>query len=126
MLLFTTLIHLTISHRHRPPPSLPRNQCLCGLESPSCASTTDRILTRAEFAQVQEAWAVRHVDFALLLQRYKADCAKTRTKLPLKLWSMKPSMLNRWPASEHRLVVQMQRMSRKCKVTINIIMRYYL
>ena len=90
------------------------------------ARTTDRILTRAEFAQVQEAWAVRHVDFALLLQRYKADCAKIRTKLPLKLWSMKPSMLNRWPASEHPLVVQMQRMSRKCKVTINIIMRYYL
>lgn len=90
------------------------------------ARTTDRILTRAEFAQVQEAWAVRHVDFALLLQRYKADCTKTRTKLALKLWSMKPSMLNRWPASEHPRVVQMQRMSRKCKVTINSIIRYYL
>jgi hypothetical protein len=97
------------------------------------ATTTNRILTQKnEFSQVQEAWAVRNLDFALLLQRYKKAVAKMRSKPTLKHWRMDQRTLDKWPASERPFVLQMKKMSRRCKVNplptthVHRIIHYYI
>jgi hypothetical protein len=123
MIVFTILIHVILLTQ-APPSSVAAAMPVFRWSGDAVigATTTDRILSRPEFVQVQQAWAVRYVDFALLIRRYKTDVATSRPKPTLKQWKMKPIILNRWTAAERPLLLQMQRMSRKCKVNYHMLL----
>lgn len=80
------------------------------------ATTTHRVLTRPEFVQVQQAWAVRDSDFDVLLDAYKKNVKKLRVKPSLKHWKAPAAVSNLWGASVRERMRLMQGMSRKCKV----------
>lgn len=80
------------------------------------ATTTPRILSKQDFVQVQQAWAVRDDDFRALLAAYKATVRKLKVKPTLKRWNIPTGVLSRWAHSDRPRILQMQRMSHRCLV----------
>ena len=81
-------------------------------------TTTNRILTRAEFVMVQQAWAVVDPRFDTLLDDYKKATRKMRIKPTLKEWQVVSSVKQGWPASDREEMLLMKNMSRKCMVHV--------
>ena len=81
------------------------------------ATTSPRTLSRQEFVQVQQAWAVRDTDFDTLLDVYKASVKKTKVKTSLKHWKVPNGVSNLWPPSDRARMFLMQKMSRRCQVS---------
>lgn len=79
-------------------------------------TTTAKVLTRVEFAMVQQAWAVVDPRFDKLLDDYKKATKKMRAKPTMKDWQVAASVKQGWPASDREAMLQMKQMSRRCRV----------
>lgn len=81
-------------------------------------TTTPKVLTRAEFVMVQQAWAIVDPRFDRLLDDYKKATKKMRNKPTMKKWQVASNVFNGWPASDREAMMLMKTMSRKCRVLI--------